>query len=91
MNEVNSGELRLELDKEIAGGHYSNLVLTSHTRNEFVIDFALIQPQGGAMVVSRIITSPQHAKALMSSLADNIRRYEAAFGEISEPVSMLGN
>lgn len=80
-------ELRLDIDKETAYGRYTNLALFSHTKNEFVLDFAMIQPQGGAMVVSRLITSPQHAKALLRSLAENIQRYEEAYGLIPEPVA----
>ncbi len=39
------------------------------------------------MVVSRVITSPQHAKALLRSLAENVARYEETFGPIPEPVA----
>lgn len=38
-------------------------------------------------MVSRIVTSPQHAKALLRSLAENIACYEEAFGPIPEPVA----
>jgi len=31
---------------------------------------------------TRIIMSPQHAKAFLNALSDNVRKYEAAFGEI---------
>jgi len=79
-----TNELRLDIDKETAKGQYSNLAVFSHTPNEFFLDFALMQPQGMAQVVSRIITSPQHAKALMQSLADNIRKYEAQYGPIPD-------
>jgi len=79
-----SGELRLDIDKDTAKGHYSNLAVFSHTPSEFFLDFALVQPQGMAQVVARIITSPQHAKALVRSLADNIRKYEAQYGPIPD-------
>ncbi|RIH82952.1 hypothetical protein Mterra_02462 [Calidithermus terrae] len=80
-------ELRLDIDKETAIGRYANLALLAHTKNEFFLDFATLQPQGGAMVVSRIITSPQHAKALLRSLAENIAKYEESHGPIPEPVA----
>jgi len=79
-----SGELRLDIDKETAKGQYSNLAVLTHTPSEFFLDFALMQPQGVAQVVARIITSPQHAKALLHSLAENIRKYEAQYGPIPE-------
>ena len=85
-----SKELRLNIDKETARGQYANVAVISHTRNEFFLGFALVQPSGDAMVVSRILTSPQHAKALLRSLAENVRRYEETFGPIPEPVAGEG-
>jgi hypothetical protein len=35
-------------------------------------------------VLSRVIMSPQHAKALLRTLADNVSRYEARLGTIPE-------
>ena len=86
-------ELRIDLDRETATGKYANFAMFSHQRNEFYLDFALLQPQTdpnlmAALVVSRIITSPQHAKALLRSLADNIQRYEETFGAIPEAVDI---
>ena len=79
-----SKELKLELDKETAKGTYANMALIVHSKDEFIIDFALNYPGRSAQVNSRIITSPQHAKALMKSLEKNIRRYEAQYGELPE-------
>lgn len=86
MNEL---KLDIQIDKDVALGRYTNLALIAHTKNEFILDFALLQPQGGALVVSRVITSPQHAKALLRSLAEkkNVARYEETFGPIPEPVA----
>lgn len=77
-------EINLDIDRETAKGRYANMAVISHTQNEFLIDFALLQPQGPALVVARVITSPRHAKAFLRSLAENIRRYEATFGPIAE-------
>ena len=84
MNEL---KLDIQIDRDTALGRYTNLALIAHTKNEFILDFALLQPQGGAIVVSRIVTSPHHAKALLRSLAENVARYEEAFGPIPEPVA----
>ena len=35
-------------------------------------------------VKSRIILTPQHAKRLVKALNDNVRRFEAAHGEIKD-------
>jgi hypothetical protein len=79
-----SKEFKLELDKDTARGRYANMAVIAHTKDEFIIDFALAYPGQAPMVSSRIITSPQHAKALLKSLEDNLRRYEERFGEIAE-------
>ena len=82
-------ELRIDLDRDTALGQYANFALFSHQKNEFYLDFALLQPgnqanQMVAVVNSRIITSPSHAKALLRSLAENIQRYEETYGVIPE-------
>ncbi|MGL4609865.1 MAG: DUF3467 domain-containing protein [Trueperaceae bacterium] len=77
-----SKEFKLELDKDTARGRYANMAVIAHTKDEFMIDFALAYPGQPPLVSSRIITSPHHAKALLKSLEDNIKRYEERFGEI---------
>lgn len=84
-------ELRIDIDRETAIGKYANFALFSHQKNEFYLDFALMQPSGQAnqvvaVVTSRVITSPQHAKALLRSLAENIQRYEDSYGVIPESI-----
>jgi hypothetical protein len=71
---------------QIAQGAYSNLVLINHNENEFVLDFAYLQPSTPrARVRSRIISSPRHTKRLLRALEHNLRRYEERFGKIEEP------
>ncbi len=79
-----SKEFKLELDKETARGRYANMAVIAHTKDEFVLDFALAYPGQPPLVNARVITSPQHAKALLRSLEDNISRYESRFGAIPE-------
>jgi len=80
-------ELKLDIDKETAKGTYSNMALISHTGAEFFVDFVLAYPRQQPTVTSRMILSPQHAKALLLSLQENVRRFESRFGEISLPQS----
>jgi len=80
------GQLNIELPEDIAEGQYSNLAVISHNHSEFVVDFIMMAPNvPKAKVKSRIILTPQHAKRLMVALADNIKKFEAQFGHISEP------
>lgn len=84
-----SKEFKFEIDKETARGKYANMAIIAHTKDEFVIDFAFTYPGQPPFVSSRIITSPQHAKALLKSLEDNLKRYEERFGEIAESPKRL--
>ena len=78
-----SPTLQVQIDDDIAQGVYSNLVLLNHTENEFVLDFAFIQPSNGrAKVRTRVISSPRHTKRLLQALQKNLERYEERFGTI---------
>jgi hypothetical protein len=67
----------------VGQGIYTNLVLINHTENEFVLDFAFLQPGNPrAKVRSRVISSPKHTKRLLAALQKNLELYEKRFGEI---------
>jgi len=83
-------EIKLEVDKETARGRYANVAVIAHTKDEFILDFALAYPGQSPSVNARVITSPHHAKALLRSLEDNVRKYEARFGPIPEPPVRAG-
>ncbi len=76
-------QINIELGEKEAEGIYSNLAIITHSPAEFVIDFTRILPGvPKAKVFARIIMTPQHAKLLLKALEDNIKKYEATFGEI---------
>ena len=67
---------------------YINVVRIVHSPSEIVFDFAQILPgEPNAKVRSRIIMSPLGAKLFYRALAENITKYENAFGEIRIPGS----
>jgi hypothetical protein len=79
-------QIQIDIDDATAQGAYSNLVLLNHNDNEFVMDFAYVQPAAPrARVRARILSTPRHAKRLLRALELNIRRYEERFGRIEEP------
>ncbi len=79
----NKNQLQIQLRPEMADGKYSNLAMVGHSANEFLMDFIFAAPgMPQAPVVSRIIMSPENAKQLLFALSDNIKKYEANFGEI---------
>jgi len=79
------GQINIELDDKTAEGTYSNLAIINHSVSEFIVDFISVMPgQPKAKVKSRIILTPQHAKRLTKALAENVKRFEQAHGEIKD-------
>ena len=65
---------------------YTNLARIAHSPADIIIDFAHLLPgEKLASINARVLMSPLSAKLLLRALADNIARYEAAFGEIHVP------
>lgn len=81
----NPNQLNIELTEDVAEGIYSNLAVITHSNAEFIIDFVKVLPGvPKAKVKSRIILTPQHAKRLVKALHENIRKFEAVHGTITE-------
>ncbi len=75
--------IQLQIDDPVAQGSYTNLVVINHSENEFVFDFAYLQPGNPvARVRSRVISSPRHTKRFLLALQQNLQRYEERFGAI---------
>lgn len=80
----NEKGLSIELKQDVAKGSYSNLAIITHSRSEFIIDFATMLPGlPKPEVTNRIIMTPEHAKRLFLALQDNISKYEAQNGQIT--------
>ena len=75
--------LNIELSETMAEGEYANLAMIAHSNSEFVIDFIRMMPGlPKAKVKARIVVTPEHAKRLLAALAENIERYEQAYGQV---------
>jgi hypothetical protein len=75
----------MEMPPELAV-EYVNLVRIAHSPSEIVFDLAQILPgYPSARIQSRVVMSPLGAKLLYHALAENLSKYEAAFGEIPIP------
>lgn len=86
MDNEKSNELKIALDEATAQGIYANLAIIAHSSSEFIMDFVRVVPGiKSPKVQSRIIMTPEHTKRLLRTLEDNIRRYEAQYGEIRLP------
>lgn len=73
----------IEIPQQLKGGVYSNNMIVSHTREEFVMDFLMTSPSG-TVVTSRVIMSPGHIKRVVAALQDNIKKYENNIGQITQ-------
>lgn len=81
-------QIQIQIGPEHASGVYSNLMMISHRKEEFILDFLFVQPQRtpqGQMLANlraRVITSPEHMKRILKAIEENLARYEAAYGPI---------
>ena len=87
-------QISIQMDAQNATGVYSNLMMISHRKEEFILDFLFVQPQrtpqGQAIanLRSRVITTPEHMKRILKAIQENIGRYERSFGPIQEATDM---
>ncbi len=75
-------QLNIKSSDETLRGQYSTAMQVTHSQQEIVLDFFnLLPPQ--AQLVSRIITSPAHAKQIAAALTQNIQQYEKQYGPLT--------
>lgn len=75
--------VNIEIGDKEWEGIYSNFVIITHSNSEFVLDFARMLPGAQkAKVFARVLMTPQHAKALLGTLDNNIKKFEADHGVI---------
>lgn len=83
MPELNPLQIRLPEDLQ---AKFVNMVRISHTPGEFILDcLALLPGAEGPKVETRLVFSPLGLKMMQQAINENVRRYEAAFGEIRLP------
>ena len=88
VRKVNQEEkpISIKVEPNEQKGVYANFALVSHTKEEFIFDLILVVSrarQSEARLVSRVIMSPAHAKRFVHAIAENIKRYEKTFGDVS--------
>ena len=71
------------IDEATADGQYVNFANILHNPTEFVLDFGRVVPgRPDVKIMSRLMTTPFHAKQLARALQQNIEIYERTYGEI---------
>ena len=82
MNKPTS-QIKVDIDPQVVEGTYSNLAFCHLSPSEFILDFARLMPgPPQAKIHSRIILTPQAAKAVHHLLEENLKRFEEQNGEI---------
>ena len=76
-------EVKVSFPESLRGGVYSNNMVITHTREEFILDFMMITPPVGS-VTARVVISPGHMKRMVSALKLNLDKYESRFGKLAE-------
>lgn len=85
-NNKKPNQLQIDLPQEVSQGEYANLAIITHSSSDFVLDFARVLPGvPKAVVRSRVILAPEHAKRLLLALQDNVVKFEKTFGQIQIP------
>ena len=75
--------LQITIDDTVATGVYANFANIIHNPAEFVIDFGRVVPgRQDVRILSRVLTSPVHAKQFLKALAQNIEIFEKSYGVI---------
>ena len=78
-------KINLNIPAETAKGNYANLVIANYSKEEFILDCALVHPHTAtATVQTRSILSPRNAKKLSLLLAQQVQSYEKKHGPITE-------
>ena len=79
-----SQQIEVKMTDEMLKGAYANMAQIGHTGEEFVIDFISVFGEAGNMVVARVIVSPAHFKRLISSMSDNLKKFEDDHGVVKD-------
>jgi hypothetical protein len=80
-------QINIELPADLEA-IYANFALITHSPSEVIVDFARVLPGAPkSKVYARIVMTPVHAKLLLNALSENLKKYEAQFGEIKMPAA----
>ena len=81
-------KINVTIPADILNGRYANLMINNFSKEEFILDFALVQPHAAAATVnSRVILSPRNAKKLVELLSKHVAEYEKQCGPITDDSS----
>lgn len=76
--------IKINTSDEISRGRYSNMILASHSPDEFMLDWLLNSPNGPHLV-ARLILSPANLKRTIETLKLSLQQYEKQYGVVKLP------
>ena len=78
-------QVQIRAKDEDLKGVFANLMVVSHTKEEFCLDF--VNSFAPPILVSRVLTSPAHLKRMIAAFQENMKKYEDQFGlvEAAQP------
>ncbi len=76
-------QIQIKAEDKTLQGVYANIAQIIHTKEEFVLDFMNVFPPTGTLN-ARVVISPGHFKRMIGAMQENLKRYEAQFGGISQ-------
>ena len=76
-----TSSFNIGISEQTHRGVYANKAIIAHSAEEFILDFVADFPPG-PQIVSRVITTPAHARALLETLQENLQRYERQHGAV---------
>lgn len=82
-NQQQPKKQEIKIADNIPGAEYANFMQINHNKEEFHLVFGNIMSPSGR-VVSKVMTTPGHFKRMISAMQDNLKKYEAKFGEVKE-------
>ena len=80
---MEKNKIQIKTKSEDLKGVYSNLMIASRKKEEFILDFLMLSSLGGVLS-SRVIVSPDHLKRISNVLQNEIKKYEEQFGSIKD-------
>lgn len=73
-------QIQIKAKDEDLKGVYSNLMIVSHTKEEFCLDF--INNFNPPVLTARVLMSPGHFKRMIQAMETNMKKYEEQFGSV---------
>jgi hypothetical protein len=64
---------------------YANYFQVGQNACEVVVDFGYAHHEADVVWVTRIVTTPEYAKALLQLLEKSLEQHEARYGPLDEP------